>query len=655
MPSGIVETTSSSFDQQPKQGAAPQAGERSRLIQRLLDAGPDLRVFLTDLLTAQAVTVVGTEAAGFVIDRGKEQFELRAIAHIRPDESDAQTRADAIKAFADIIRPCVMQGKDGAIEVGPANKDHEPQYCLVTLLRSGPELVAVSAVVTRCRNMDLARQRLTSMQLVAGYFELYTLRRNAEQSQMVAQSHQRVLQLSTAVATADGFLSAAMNLCNELANGSGATRVSLGWLKGRNIRVRSLSHTEDFDKKQELIVQLERAMEECFDQEQPVLYDPTGDGNSATVTRDAASLSRAQGGHIVLSLPLRRHADIEGVVTLEFLPNHQIGPQVLDALTVAVALLAPQLFDRFQNDRYLVTKMGLSTRYALEETLGPRHWTAKLMVGAVILIVLWSTNFFNLPVLLHAPWLDLRHEYTVEAPFTFAAIDKRTLCAPYDGYLKAVYKKPGDTVTKGQPLFKLDTDELQLKLAQAQSDALSHEREAEKYRADDTKIAEEKVAEAQRDQSQAQADLYQWQINHAVVRAPANGEVLSGDLQDKINAPVKQGDEMMVVANRDDLRANLSVNERDIQDLKQGQKGKLATTSLPTSRFPFTIERIVPLGTPKEGANVFTVYAKLDPKDINNGWRPGMAGDAHVDVAKRTWAWIWTHRLIDFIRLKMWM
>ena len=35
--------------------------------------------------------------------------------------------------------------------------------------------------------------------------------------------------------------------------------VSIGWLKGNRIRVKALSHTEQFDKRQELIVQLERS------------------------------------------------------------------------------------------------------------------------------------------------------------------------------------------------------------------------------------------------------------------------------------------------------------------------------------------------------------------------------------------------------------
>ncbi len=155
------------------------------------------------------------------------------------------------------------------------------------------------------------------------------------------------------------------------------------------------------------------------------------------------------------------------------------------------------------------------------------------------------------------------------------------------------------------------------------------------------------------DQFQAEADVYQWQIDHAIVAAPLNGEVLKGDLTDKVGSPVKEGDELMVVAQRSTLRAELQVDDRDIQDVKEGQTGKLATTSLPTSRYPFTVDRVIPLGQPKEAKNVFTVYGHLDATDAS--WRPGMAGEGRINVGRRTWLWWWTHRLTDFIRLKMWM
>ncbi len=83
MASGIVEPSSRDSEEE-QQGQAPRSGERSKLVQRLLDAGPNLPAFLTDLLTAQAVTVAGTEAAGFLIERGDQQFGLRPLRTFVP-------------------------------------------------------------------------------------------------------------------------------------------------------------------------------------------------------------------------------------------------------------------------------------------------------------------------------------------------------------------------------------------------------------------------------------------------------------------------------------------------------------------------------------------------------------------------------------------
>src|SRR5690606_19165461 len=163
----------------------------------------------------------------------------------------------------ELIRPCIEQDKDGAVEITAPDETGESQFCLITLLRNEGQSVAVSAVITRCADNDRARQRLMSMQLVAGYFELYGLRRSTEQTKNTIQRQTRALQIVNSVANADGFRAAATSLCNELAQRTGASRVSLGWVKGTNIKVEAISHTEKFDKKQELVVQLQRVMEEC--------------------------------------------------------------------------------------------------------------------------------------------------------------------------------------------------------------------------------------------------------------------------------------------------------------------------------------------------------------------------------------------------------
>lgn len=648
MASGTVESSSqgSNPDQQQQQ---QQGISRSKLVQRLLATSANLPAFINDLLTTQAVVVAGTEAAGFLLEKADGGVGLKPIAHIRPDQSDQETRQAALNAFTDIIKPCIQQNKDGAIEVGGGSVgDTEPQFCLVTLLRNEGEVVAASAVITRCRDTERAQQRLMSMQLVAGYFDLFTLRRSVDQSRSIAQSHQHVLQLATSVATAEGFNSASMNLCNELATRTGATRVSLGWLKGTRVRVKALSHTEQFDKRQELIVQLERAMEECLDQEEIVHHDGSvgeeGGGGTQNVTREAQALSRAQGGNTVISLPLRRQSEIVGVLTLEFGPGTKLGPQAATGLAVAADLLAPQLYDRYQNDRWLITKTGISIRETAKMAIGPKHMLAK-----TVIVVLASITLF---LCLYSPM------YRVAADFTLLPVEKRFIAAPFEGQIAEVFVEPGAKVTEGQPLLKLQTYLLEQELAQAmaaydQADAKRQEALANPGQDGRPRVAEAAIYASQRDEAAAKMREIEWKIDNSTIKAPFAGLVLQGDLKDKINAPVKQGDPLLEVGKRDKLRGELKVAERDIQDVKVGQSGMLRTSAQPGVKYPFTVENVVPKPNAVEGSNKFVVYATLE--GASSQWYPGQEGEARIDVRPEPLIWQWTHRLVEFVRLKLWV
>jgi len=521
----------------------------------------------------------------------------------------------------------------------------------VTLLRNEGQVVAVSAVITRARDLDRARQRLMSMQLVAGYFDLFTLKRTSEQARTIAQSHQHVLQLATAVATAEGFESAAMNLCNELATRAHATRVSLGWVKGNKIKVVALSHTEQFDKKQELVVQLEKVMEEALDQDQIVQYDPNGKSTD-NVTREALALSRSQGGHSVLSLPLRRQGEVIGVVTLEFLPNQQLGPQVAQGLAIAVELLAPNLYDRYQNDRWLITKMGISAREGAKALIGPRHMLAKLIVSLVLGLLLFA--FFYKPM------------YRVTAPFQFVTDTKWTAASPFQSTIKKIGEidgeriRPGMLVKAGTVLVELDTRQLQEELNKVNAEIRRLEKE-QVYHEGRGEVAEARIKAEERRGQLAQRALLQHQISQARVTAPFDAFVLKGDLSDKLNAPLKEGDVLLELGSIQDLKVELWVDERDIQDVRDGQAlpdeqkqvGKLGTTSKPQDKYNFKIDRVVPSPMPREGSNVFQTYATLEGRDPE--WRPGMMGEAKIDVRHERLLWIWTHRLVDWVRLKLWI
>ena len=59
--------------QQREQQEQQQAIVRSRLVAKLLNPVPDIREFLYNLVYTQAVVVVGTEAAGFLVEPGQEE------------------------------------------------------------------------------------------------------------------------------------------------------------------------------------------------------------------------------------------------------------------------------------------------------------------------------------------------------------------------------------------------------------------------------------------------------------------------------------------------------------------------------------------------------------------------------------------------------
>jgi AICAR transformylase/IMP cyclohydrolase PurH len=155
-------------------------GQRSRLIDRLLHGPDEVEPFVNNLLEIMAVSVSGTEAAAFLIERDGTSFTSKPIAHIRRDDSDVPTRVQALKAFLDLVNPCVVQGRDGAIDLGNVTRAQaDPQYCLISLLNNrANEPTCVAAVVTRCPDLENARKRLLSMQIIAGYFTIFDLKKS---------------------------------------------------------------------------------------------------------------------------------------------------------------------------------------------------------------------------------------------------------------------------------------------------------------------------------------------------------------------------------------------------------------------------------------------------------------------------------------------
>ena len=130
------------------------------------------------------------------------------------------------------------------------------------------------------------------------------------------------------------------------------------------------------------------------------------------------------------------------------------------------------------------------------------------------------------------------------------------------------------------------------------------------------------------------------------------GLVVSGDLSQLIGASVQRGLELFQVAPLDAYRVILEVDVTEIAAVAVGQTGGLLMSSLPNEPLAYTVERITPIAEVEEGRNFFRVEARLH--EISPRLRPGMEGIAKTYVDDRLLIWIWTYKLVNWARLKLW-
>jgi hypothetical protein len=115
---------------------------------------------------------------------------------------------------------------------------------------------------------------------------------------------------------------------------------------------------------------------------------------------------------------------------------------------------------------------------------------------------------------------------------------------------------------------------------------------------------------------------------------------------------VELGKLLFEIAPLDAYRVILKIDERDIAFLRTGQRGELALSGIPNELMQFAVKQITPVSTPQEGRNYFRVEAQID--NASARLRPGMEGVGKVSVGERKLIWIWTHSLVDWLRLWAW-
>lgn len=474
---------------------------------------------------------------------------------------------------------------------------------------------------------------MQNLEFFASLWRFNQVRQSDDPSDALAPA----LGVLSAVNRTNRFQQFAMALCNEMASRFACDRVSLGFLKGRYVRVAAMSHTEKIGKGMDLVRAIEVAMEECLDQDTETIHpEPPG---FTGVSRAAGELSRQFGSGCVITLPLHYKDKAIAALNLERGAAEPPEAREIKQMRLIGELVAPRLVELRRHDRWLGARLlGWLTEKAAW-VVGPKHTLGKLCALACLAVLAWLTI--------------ARGEYMVDATFVTQPVEQRVVAAPFDGFIMAAPVRPGEMLTGGETLMaELETSELRSLLAMRRAEQRSHEKEAALARRDN-KLAESQVAEAKAEQAAAECGLLEEKIAHARIFAPITGVSLSGDWTRKIGAPVKQGDSLFEVAPLSHMEADLYVPEEDISDIRVGQEGELSAAGRPDEKIRFRIVRITPMAEMVKQKNVFRVQVRLlEPPE----WlRPGLEGVAKIDVDERPLLDIWTRRAVNWLRVKLWI
>jgi RND family efflux transporter MFP subunit len=470
----------------------------------------------------------------------------------------------------------------------------------------------------------------------AAWLELVLLRQNETAAGDAGEPAYLALDLLAVVLDQQRFQAGASALVTELAHRLDCDRVSLGFDHQGQQRVQAISHTATFGKEMNLVRLVGTAMDEAVDQGDTLLY-PDQAADARRILRAHGELARQHGAGHVLTVPVAFAGHHGAALTLERPEGRPFGEREVALVEAVGALAGPVLQMAREQERWLPVKAWLALKRQLERLFGPGHVIRKTVLAGLVLVALFLTF--------------ARGDYRITADTVVEGAVQRSVVAPYDGYIAEARVRAGDLVEAGQLLATLDDRDLKLERLKVSTERAQRVRERREKVAEGER-AEARVLSAQIEQAEAELALLDEQLARTRLSAPFAGVVVSGDLSQSLGAPVRQGDVLFEVAPLDSYRLILRVDEQDIADTQVGQPGTLVLGALPDRPLDLAVTRITPVTVPEEGRNYFRVEARLegDPARV----RPGMEGVAKVDAGTRSLAWIWTRRLVTWVRLQLW-
>ena len=455
-----------------------------------------------------------------------------------------------------------------------------------------------------------------------------------ENKQAQPEFYSKVVELLTTCFDQRSYQQGLINLVTQLTQQFDCERVAFAEYNANQCEVIALSHSAGFDKRSNMLQKLTEAMQEAISRDNIVVFPDT---QNKQIQRAHEVLSRKFDRVAICSIPLIYQQKVIGAVTLLRSETQPFSRREIDLCQQFLSLATAFLVLKREEESSLLRKVASSFKKQLSHIFGFKFLRMKLISSVILLLI--CTSFL------------IKGDFRVSADAHIEGKIQRVIAAPTSGYLFSAAVRAGDTVKEGELLASLDDSELKLQLAKHNGE-LQKARREHREAISKRDLVKARIVNEQLNQIKAEMALTQQQLDTIYMLAPFDAVIIEGDLSQMLGSPVERGETLFKVAPLGGYRIILTINERQISYIKPGQIGTLMLSSLYNQKFPLTIDSVTAVAKGEDGANAFRVEATLH--QVPDLLRPGMEGVGKINIGQERLIWIWTHEIIDRLRLWVW-
>jgi len=575
--------------------------------------------FFQQWLNVLSSMLPDVEAAVFMAPDPKSQ-QLRSLAKIPDNLKSLEEFSEIVKYVLKKRQPvCLAKAivtADTAFDLyaQPINLKTGISGILVFKIKHQPETEQQS--VFNVLNQSLAWLTLASTQSQGDDF------------------YNRVVALLAACFEQGSYQQGLVSMVTELTQAFECERVAYAESRGHYSQVVALSNSANFDDRSNLVKAIADAMDEAIEQDNAIVFP---DPKSKLIQRSHQELARKFGTGSICTVPLIHDQTQFGAITLLRGEQQPFDQRTLKLCEQTFALITPYLALKREQEKNLLLKIGSSFKQQLQKIFGIRYLKTKLAA----LVIMTALILGSL----------LQGDYRVTAEAVLEGEIQRVVSAPFSGYLLSSAVRAGDTVKAGEIMASLNDSEIRLQLAKLQGELQKTRREYREAQSS-RDLVKVRVINEQLNQTTAEMELTQQQLDRINISAPFDGVVIDGDLTQSLGSPVERGEALFKIAPLEGYRIILKVDESEISYIKEGQTGTLILPSLTNEDIPLTVEKITVAAKAENGANIFRVEASLNQDTAQ--LRPGMQGIGKINAGRKQLIWIWTHEMTDWLRLWLW-